>query len=126
MLPPLFRGRAKRREPARGFRYEHCCLRALVCERPSGLAAGALARRRVRAADFSRNRRRTYAGFALSKIRIERCASVCRDVMDQMFLDLAQSGGADALVSGDHDLLALAGRTQFLIETTEAYRRLVD
>jgi uncharacterized protein len=58
--------------------------------------------------------------------RAERCASVCRDKNDQMFLDLAQSGRADLLVSGDHDLLTLAGQTAFLIETPEAYRRRIS
>jgi uncharacterized protein len=53
----------------------------------------------------------------------ERCAVVCRDADDQPFLDLAHSGHADLLVSGDKDLLALAGQTTFLIETPEAYRR---
>jgi len=53
----------------------------------------------------------------------ERCASVCRDANDQMFLDLAQSGRANVLISGDQDLLTLAGETTFLIETPEAYRR---
>ena len=53
----------------------------------------------------------------------EECISVCRDQNDQPFLDLAQSGKADLLVSGDQDLLALAGQTTFLIETPEAYRR---
>lgn len=53
----------------------------------------------------------------------ERCALVCRDPNDQPFLDLAHSGRADILVSGDQDLLALAGQTTFLIETPEAYRR---
>jgi putative PIN family toxin of toxin-antitoxin system len=53
----------------------------------------------------------------------EGCMSVCRDENDQPFLDLAQSGKADLLVSGDQDLLALAGQTTFLIETPEAYRR---
>ena len=51
-----------------------------------------------------------------------RCQQVCRDANDQAFLDLAQSGKADLLVSGDQDLLALAGQTEFLIETPEAYR----
>jgi len=55
----------------------------------------------------------------------ERCASICRDVNDQPFLDLAQSGRADLLISGDEDLLSLAGQTTFLIETPEAYRRRV-
>jgi len=54
-----------------------------------------------------------------------RCVSVCRDEKDQPFLDLAQSGKAEFLVSGDRDLLALAGKTDFLIEDPEAYRRRV-
>jgi putative PIN family toxin of toxin-antitoxin system len=56
----------------------------------------------------------------------ERCKVVCRDADDQPFLDLAQSGRADLLVSGDQDLLALAGETTFLIETSEAYRRRIS
>ena len=52
-----------------------------------------------------------------------KCSVVCRDAKDQPFLDLAQSGKADSLVSGDRDLLILAGRTKFLIETPEEYRR---
>jgi putative PIN family toxin of toxin-antitoxin system len=52
-----------------------------------------------------------------------KCGLVCRDANDQMFLDLAQSGKAGLLVSGDQDLLALSGQATFLIETPEAYRR---
>jgi putative PIN family toxin of toxin-antitoxin system len=52
----------------------------------------------------------------------EACPIRCRDVKDHIFLDLAQSGKADLLVTGDDDLLALAGQTEFLIETPEAYR----
>ncbi len=55
----------------------------------------------------------------------EKCSVVCRDADDQVFLDLAQSCRADVLVSGDQDLLTLAGQTPFLIETPEAYRRRV-
>jgi uncharacterized protein len=51
------------------------------------------------------------------------CSVICRDPRDQAFLDLAQSGKADLLVTGDEDLLALAGSTEFVIETPEAYRR---
>jgi putative PIN family toxin of toxin-antitoxin system len=47
---------------------------------------------------------------------------VCRDANDQPFLDLALSGKAELLISGDRDLLALAGKTRFLIETPGAYR----
>jgi putative PIN family toxin of toxin-antitoxin system len=53
----------------------------------------------------------------------KRCACVCRDKNDQPFLDLAESGKADLLVSGDKDLLSLAGQTCFVIETPEAYCR---
>jgi predicted nucleic acid-binding protein len=52
----------------------------------------------------------------------ERCPCLCRDRGDQPFLDLAQSGQADVLVSGDRDLLALVEQTRFVIETPEAYR----
>lgn len=54
-----------------------------------------------------------------------KCAILCRDAQDQPFLDLAQSGKADVLVSGDRDLLVLAGQTRFPIESPEAYRRRV-
>ena len=47
----------------------------------------------------------------------------CRDVRDQMFLDLAQAARCHTLVSGDRDLLVLAGSTEFLIETPEGYRQ---
>ena len=56
----------------------------------------------------------------------QRCPLTCRDVNDQPTLDLAQSGRADLLVTGDADLLALAGQTAFLIETSEDYRRRVS
>jgi uncharacterized protein len=55
----------------------------------------------------------------------DRCAAVCRDIKDQPFLDLAQSGKADLWISGDRDLLALSGQAPFLIETPQAYRRRV-
>ncbi len=48
---------------------------------------------------------------------------VCRDRNDQPFLDLANTGKAEVLVSGDKDLLVLAGRAAFSIETPEFYRR---
>lgn len=53
----------------------------------------------------------------------KKCPVRCRDRNDQPFLDLAHSGMAQVLVSGDRDLLALAGQTRFLIETPEEYRR---
>ena len=39
----------------------------------------------------------------------------CRDIRDRMFLELAVAGHADALVSGDADLLVLADRFQIPI-----------
>jgi putative PIN family toxin of toxin-antitoxin system len=53
----------------------------------------------------------------------ETCPLQCRNPKDQPFLDLAQSGKADVLVTGDEDLLALAGQTEFVIETPGNYRR---
>jgi uncharacterized protein len=50
----------------------------------------------------------------------------CRDKNDQPFLDLAESGKADLLVTGDRDLLALAGQTRFLMETPAAYHARVS
>ncbi|MBB6145488.1 putative PIN family toxin of toxin-antitoxin system [Silvibacterium bohemicum] len=50
------------------------------------------------------------------------CPVLCRDAKDQPFLDLAQSGKADILASGDRDLLVLAGRTPFSILMAEEYR----
>jgi putative PIN family toxin of toxin-antitoxin system len=50
----------------------------------------------------------------------------CRNKNDQPFLDLAESGKADLLVTGDRDLLVLAGQTRFLIETPAAYRARVS
>lgn len=41
----------------------------------------------------------------------------CRDPHDAMFLELASVGRARLLVSGDRDLLALAGQTPFDIIT---------
>ena len=53
------------------------------------------------------------------------CPVICRDAKDQPLLDLAQSGRAHLLVTGDDDLLSLAGQTTFLIETPVSYRQRV-
>lgn len=50
------------------------------------------------------------------------CSVFCRDPKDQPLLDLAYSGRAEVLVTGDADLLALAAQTPFAIETPEQYR----
>jgi putative PIN family toxin of toxin-antitoxin system len=55
----------------------------------------------------------------------EECIVLWRDRKDQPLLDLAQSGTAELLVTGDEDLLVLAGQTTFLIEPPEAYRHRV-
>ena len=47
----------------------------------------------------------------------------CTDPHDQKFLELAQAGRADALVSGDKALLNLRGKTPFDIITPESLRR---
>jgi putative PIN family toxin of toxin-antitoxin system len=64
-----------------------------------------------------------YIPFCEAVETIRSCPVLCRDAKDQPLLDLAQSGNADLLVTGDQDLLALAGQTAFLIEAPEDYRR---
>ena len=63
-----------------------------------------------------------YIPFCETLIVRKPCPIVCRDNKDQPFLDLAHSGKADLLVTGDRDLLALAGKTKFVIETPGKYR----
>ncbi len=46
----------------------------------------------------------------------------CRDPLDRPFLELALSGRADALVTGDNDLLALAPIFSVPILTPDAFR----
>ena len=46
---------------------------------------------------------------------------ICRDLDDQVFLQLAAVGEADFLVSGDRDLLGLAGEFERNIVTVEAF-----
>ena len=41
-------------------------------------------------------------------VAITEAFSVCRDPKDNMFLELAVSGDASAIISGDSDLLALS------------------
>ncbi len=57
---------------------------------------------------------------------IKSCTQTCRDSHDQIFLDLAHSGNADVLVTGDNDLLSLDHWARFSIETPEAYRLHID
>ncbi|HEY6446531.1 MAG TPA: putative toxin-antitoxin system toxin component, PIN family [Acidobacteriaceae bacterium] len=53
------------------------------------------------------------------------CPVVSRDRKDQPFLDLAHTGKAEILVSGDKDLLSLRGKTKFAIQSPEEYLRSV-
>ena len=52
--------------------------------------------------------------------------AVCRDPSDRPFLELALAGQADALVTGDSQLLALAPRFSVPIITPNAIRDRVD
>ena len=137
----------KRHEAACGLRYQYRCLGTVVCKWALGLASAALAGWRQYTPDLARNGGGANAVLAYPKFRLppddrlelladylpfcetielaERCQVVCRDASDQPFLDLAQNGKADLLVTGDDDLLALAGQTLFLIESPEDYRRRV-
>lgn len=45
----------------------------------------------------------------------------CRDPLDAPFLELAAAGRAQMLVTGDRDLLALAGQTRFHILAPAAF-----
>ena len=51
------------------------------------------------------------------------CPVTSRDRKDQPFLDFAHCGKANFLISGDQDLLTLAGKTQFIIESPAAYHQ---
>ena len=64
-----------------------------------------------------------YLLYCESLLPTEECPVHCRDVEDQALPALARSAKADLLVTGDTDLLALAGQTSFVVETPEAYRR---
>ena len=67
-----------------------------------------------------------YIPYCESLDPVDKCPVICRDAKDQPLLDLAQSGRADFLVTGDEDLLVLVGQTGFVIETPEDYRRRVS
>jgi putative PIN family toxin of toxin-antitoxin system len=50
----------------------------------------------------------------------------CRDVYDQPFLQVAVTGQAEYLVSGDQDLLSLAGQIACPIITAEAFLKTLN
>ncbi|MFZ0392611.1 MAG: putative toxin-antitoxin system toxin component, PIN family [Terracidiphilus sp.] len=64
-----------------------------------------------------------YLPFCETVEAVRPCPQTCRDPRDQAFLDLAFSGNADVLVTGDSDLLALEDWTRFSIESPESYRQ---
>jgi len=53
-------------------------------------------------------------------------APTCRDPKDQVFVVLAQTANADALVSGDDDLLSMHGQVAFPILPAQALAELVN
>jgi hypothetical protein len=109
------------------------------------VAASALGRRRLLAPGVPRHGRGADASASIPKFelsarereeilseylvycetvrRVSRCPIVGRDPADQPFLDLAHSARVGVLVTGDKDLLVLADRTRFTIETPAAYRQ---
>jgi putative PIN family toxin of toxin-antitoxin system len=67
-----------------------------------------------------------YLPFCQTVIIAKVCPVNCRDKNDQPFLNLAHSGRAHVLVTGDKDLLALAGKTSFVIESPESFRQRIS
>lgn len=63
-----------------------------------------------------------YIPFCESIEAVRHCSALCRDPKDQPLLDLAASGNATLLVTGDEDLLVLANAVSFVIETPAAFR----
>ena len=55
--------------------------------------------------------------------RTARRLPLCRDPADRMFLQLAYTACADALVTGDADLLAIAGKSKVAILTPEGLKQ---
>jgi putative PIN family toxin of toxin-antitoxin system len=64
-----------------------------------------------------------YLPYCITVEQTENCSLICRDPKDQPFLDLAYSGKASILVTGDQDLLLLSEQAAFAIETPEQYQR---
>ncbi len=60
---------------------------------------------------------------ALGEVRTRARLPKCRDLDDRKFLLLAHAARADALVTADADLLALAAQSRITILTPEALRR---
>lgn len=54
-------------------------------------------------------------------VAITEAFSVCRDLKDNMFLELAVSGHANTIISGDSDLLALSSFRGVAVLSPEAF-----
>ena len=59
---------------------------------------------------------------ALQRVTVRDRLPPCRDQDDRMFLLLAYAARADALVTGDADLLAVAGKSKIPILTPDALK----
>jgi uncharacterized protein len=55
------------------------------------------------------------------QVEITELITACRDAKDNKFLELAVSGGASHIVSGDGDLLALHPFRGIAVVTTQAF-----
>lgn len=63
---------------------------------------------------------------ALARVTTRQTLPPCRDEADRVFLRLAHAARADALVTGDADLLALAAKSRIPILPPEALRRRLE
>jgi putative PIN family toxin of toxin-antitoxin system len=62
---------------------------------------------------------------AAELVTITERVTECRDPKDNKFLELALNGGADVIISGDHDLLALSPFREVPIIKPAAFVQLV-
>ena len=60
---------------------------------------------------------------ALDKVKAVARLPACRDEDDRVFLHLAYAAKADALVTGDADLLAVAAKSKIPILTPDALKQ---
>ncbi len=55
------------------------------------------------------------------EIQITANIEECRDIKDNKILELAESGNADLIITGDNDLLVLNGKFRFSIMTLDEF-----
>lgn len=63
---------------------------------------------------------------AVSEVGASVVVPQCRDEDDRMFLRLAYCAHADALVTGDDDLLVIAGKSRIPVVSPESFRRMLQ